>query len=47
MIFLEKKDRTKRLCVNYRRFNHDGIIVNPRNVGFEVEWERPTTIVDV
>jgi len=32
MIFVEKKDRTKKLCVHYRRFNQDGIIVNPRNV---------------
>ena len=47
MIFVEKKDRAKRLCVHYRRLNQDRNIINPRNVGFEVEWERPTTIVDV
>ena len=47
MIFVENKDKTKRLCVHYRRFNQDGIIVNPRNVAFVFEWERPTTTMDV
>ena len=47
MIFVENKDRTKRLCVHYRRFNQDGIIVNPRNVASVVEWERPTTKIAV
>jgi len=47
MIFVEKKDRAKRLCEHYRRLNQDGNIINPGNVASEVEWERPTTIVDV
>ena len=47
MIFVEKKDRTKKLCVHYTRLNQDGIISNPRNVASVVEWERPTTNIDV
>ena len=47
MIFVEKKDRTKRLCVHYGRLNKDGIIINPSNVASVVEWERPTTNIDV
>ena len=47
MIFVEKKDRTKRLCVHYGRLNKDGIIINPSNVASVVEWERPTTSIDV
>ena len=46
MIFVEK-DITKRIFVHYRRLNQDVNIINPRNVASEVEWERPTTIVDV
>ena len=47
MIFLEKKDRTKRLCVHYGRHKQDEIIANPRNVASVVEWERPTTKIAV
>ena len=47
MIFVEKKDRAKRLCVHYRRLNQDGNIINPSNVASVVEWERLTTSIDV
>ena len=47
MIFVGKKDRTKRLCVHYGRLKQDGIIANVRNVASVVEWERPTTNIDV
>ena len=47
MIFVEKKDRTKRLCVHYGRLNQDEIILNPKNVASVVEWERLTTSIDV
>ena len=47
MIFVEKNDRTKRLCLQYRRFNQDGTIVNPWNVASVVEQERQTTTMDV
>ena len=47
MILVEKKHRTKRLYVDYRRLNHDGIIVNPKNATSMAEWERPTTYIDV
>ena len=47
MIFVEKKDRTKRLCVHYGRLKQDGIIANPKKVASVVEWDRPTTNIDV
>ena len=47
MIFVEKKDITKRLCVHYGRLKQNGIIANVRNVASVVEWERPTTNIDV
>ena len=47
MIFVGKKDRTKRLCVHYGRLKQDRIIANPKNVTSVVEWERPTTNIDV
>jgi hypothetical protein len=36
MIFVEKKDITKRFFVHYRRLNQDGIIINPTNVALAV-----------
>ena len=47
MIFVEKKDITKRLCVHYGRLKQDGIIANPKKVASVVEWDRPTTNIDV
>ena len=47
MIFVEKKDITKRLCVHYGRLKQDKIIANPRNVASVVEWERPTNNIGV
>ena len=47
MIFVGKKDRTKRLCVHYGRLKQNGIIANVRNVASVVEWERPTTKIAV